>query len=230
MQQRQPPELSRALTGYVLAGGRSSRMGRDKALLELAGKPLLQHAVEKLRQVCSQVFVLGANASFAAFAPIVPDLHPDCGPLSGLEAALTHNPLPWSLLLPVDLPFLPADVVKRWVAATLAKESAGARVSYFTVDGVPQPALALVHRELLAYAQHAIELGRYKLSPVLKQAAEDLAQCRNLTISQCLLDVHLPGESYAQLGVPVPSAKELGDWFTNLNTPMEFAEAEKMLH
>ena len=120
--------------------------------------------------------------------------------------------------------------MKRWVAATLAKEGAGVRVSYFTVDGVPQPALALVHREFLAFAQHAIELGRYKLSPVLKQGAEDLAQRRNLTISQCLLDIHLPGESDAQLGVPVPSAKELLEWFANLNTPVEFAEAEKMLH
>ncbi len=48
--------------GYVLAGGKSSRMGRDKALLELAGSPLLGHAVTKLRRVCVDVRVLGGQS------------------------------------------------------------------------------------------------------------------------------------------------------------------------
>ncbi len=77
--------------GYVLAGGRSSRMGRDKALLELAGKPLVRHAVKKLRRVCMDVRVLSDNPELAAYAPIVPDIHRDCGPMGGIEAALTHS-------------------------------------------------------------------------------------------------------------------------------------------
>ncbi|XWK49511.1 NTP transferase domain-containing protein [Tunturiibacter empetritectus] len=69
--------------GYVLAGGKSSRMGRDKALLELAGKPLVRHAVTKLRRVCMDVRILSGNPELAAYAPIVADLHPGCGPMGG---------------------------------------------------------------------------------------------------------------------------------------------------
>ena len=74
--------------GYVLAGGRSSRMGRDKALLELAGKPLVLHAVTKLRRVCAEVSVLSDNPELARYAPLVRDLHAGCGPMGGIEAAL----------------------------------------------------------------------------------------------------------------------------------------------
>jgi hypothetical protein len=53
------------VAGYVLAGGRSSRMGTDKALLELAGKPLIEHAVAKLRRICANVAILGSNPALA---------------------------------------------------------------------------------------------------------------------------------------------------------------------
>ena len=103
--------------GYVLAGGRSSRMGRDKALLELAGKPLIEHAVTKLRRVCAEVHILagaeGEHAGLARYAPLVHDLHPGCGPISGIEAALTHTTHDWNLILAVDVPFLPTALLDR---------------------------------------------------------------------------------------------------------------------
>jgi molybdenum cofactor guanylyltransferase len=72
------------ISGYVLAGGRSSRMGTDKSLLPLAGKSLIQHAVAKLLRVCADVHILGSNPALAAYAPLVPDIHPNCGPIGGI--------------------------------------------------------------------------------------------------------------------------------------------------
>jgi len=69
MVSRMPEEVG----GYILAGGKSSRMGRDKALLELAGKPLVQHAVKKLRRVCMDVRILSNSGELGAYAPIVAD-------------------------------------------------------------------------------------------------------------------------------------------------------------
>lgn len=91
--------------GYVLAGGKSSRMGRDKALLELAGKPLVLHAVTKLQRVCEDVHILSGNRELAEYAPLVEDLHPGCGPIGGIEAAFGHSGHEWILLMPVDMPF-----------------------------------------------------------------------------------------------------------------------------
>jgi molybdopterin-guanine dinucleotide biosynthesis protein A len=200
--------MEQQVSGYVLAGGRSSRMGRDKALLELAGKPLIQRAVETLSQVCGEVHILSNRPELGAFGPLVEDVHPGCGPLGGLEAALLHTSVAWSLLLAVDMPFVPVDLLRAWVGDVIAMDSA--RVALFTVEGRPQPALCLVHREVLPLAQQALARGEFKLFPALEGAAQVLG---------------------AQLGatwdrVMVNRLVEDASWFANLNTPEEFAAAE----
>src|ERR1039457_1555123 len=167
------------ISGYVLAGGHSSRMGRDKALIELAGKPLIEHAVTKLRRVCTEVHILagaeGEHAGLAQYAPLVHDPHPGCGPVGGFEAALTQSNFEWNLFLPVDMPFLPSALLDDWVRATLQDESRGARIAIFTADDLPQGALALLHREVLPYIVDAIESRRLKVFPALEEAGRELA-------------------------------------------------------
>ncbi len=228
--------------GYVLAGGKSSRMGRDKALIELAGTPLLGHAVKKLQRVCVDVRVLGANPDFAAYAPIVPDLHPDCGPLGGIEAALTHSVFDWNLFLPVDMPFLPSAFLHNWVRQALTAEKRGARVAMFTVDGVPQPTFAMVHRDVIPFVTSSVERRAFKLYPVLEQAGRDLAAKQGVELGLAFRNLawndqatfsatpNLFGprqEAWLATTEAQQAAKHL--WFANLNTPEEFAEAEKHL-
>lgn len=224
--------------GFVLAGGRSSRMGRDKALLELAGKPLVLHAVVKLRRVCREVAVLGSNPELDAFAPLVRDVHPDSGPMGGMEAALLQSPFEWNLFLPVDVPFVPTAYLKRWVRHSLPDAAAkGARVLMFTVDQVPQPTLALLHRDVLPFLTEALERGEYKLYPVLEGAARQIAERNGFAAAAGLWKVPYWSNLAPR---PGPNAKgadwsytteaqERGStrWFTNLNTPEEFAEAER---
>ena len=228
--------------GYVLAGGKSSRMGRDKALIELAGKPLLRHAVKKLRRVCMDVRVLGANPNFAAYGPIVPDLHPDCGPLGGIEAALTHSTFDWNLFLPVDMPFFPSAFLHHWVRQTLVEEKRGARLGMFTVDGVAQPTLAMVHRDVAPFVTSAIERGEFKLYPVMEEAGRVLAAKQGVLLEMAFRNLPWNDQSTfwaasilygprqeAWLGTTEfqQAAKHL--WFANLNTLEEFSEAEKHL-
>jgi len=225
--------------GYVFAGGRSSRMGRDKALLELAGKPLLRHAVKKLRRICMDVRVLGANPDFAEYAPIVPDIHPNCGPLGGMEAALAHSIFDWNLFMPVDMPFLPSAFIDQWVRRTLTSEKRGARLAMFTVDGVPQPTLALVHRDVIPFVTSAMERGEFKLYPVLEQAGKALATRQGILLGMTFRNLpwndqgtfsataNLSGrrqEAWLATTEAQQEAKHL--WFANLNTPEEFAMAE----
>jgi molybdopterin-guanine dinucleotide biosynthesis protein A len=226
--------------GYVLAGGKSSRMGRDKALIELAGKPLLSHAVKKLRRVCMDVRVLGGNPEFAAYAPIVPDLHSDCGPLGGMEAALTHSVFNWNLFMPVDMPFLPSAFLHQWVERTLMDEKRGAKLVMFTVDGVPQPTLAMVHRDVAPFVTRAIKRGEFKLYSVLEQAGRELGAKQGVSVGMAFRNMpwndHVTfwatpnsygprQEAWLATTEAQQAAKHL--WFANLNTPEEFAEAEK---
>jgi molybdenum cofactor guanylyltransferase len=89
---------SRNTTGFVLAGGKSSRMGRDKALLEWHGRNLLHHMQVLLRTVCDPVIVVGREE--------LPDSIPGVGPIGGILTALQYSQTPFNIIIAVDLPFL----------------------------------------------------------------------------------------------------------------------------
>jgi molybdopterin-guanine dinucleotide biosynthesis protein A len=228
-------------------------MGRDKALLELAGKPLLEHALVKLRRFCSETAILTNNDALGRFGSVVNDLHPDCGPLSGIEAALAHATQDWSLIVPVDLPFPPTSFLRGFASRALAwGVRYGTRMSMFTVDGVPQPTLLMIHRDVAPYLTVALAEGRFKLFPALEDAAKDLEARRPMCSSyQARLEGLQPnpiimkqfswtGESKFSSSPSEPpgpswtestSAQEAAThlYFANLNTPEEFAAAEMHL-
>lgn len=110
-----------AILGAVLAGGRATRFGTDKALARLHDATLLDHALASLRPHCAALVVCGRDA---APVPVVPDLPaPDLGPLGGLAGALAHaqtHGLAAVLTTACDTPFLPPPLL----AALLASDGA----------------------------------------------------------------------------------------------------------
>jgi molybdopterin-guanine dinucleotide biosynthesis protein A len=223
--------------GYVLAGGMSLRMGRDKARLELGAKPLALHAVTKLRRVCPEVHILSNRPELKEFAPLVRDLHEGCGPMGGLEAALEHSHHEWNLFMPVDVPFLPSSFLDTWVREVSSSQLNGARVAMFTVGGVPQPLFCLLHREVRPFIREAMQRGEYKVFPVLAGAASELAARAGLGVDRVFLnrvweeEAEFIAESdegdeepWRRLTEAQKKTRRL--WFANLNTLEEFAEAE----
>lgn len=113
------------VAGLVLAGGQSRRMGRDKALLPLGGRPMIAHVLERLAPQVGPM-AINANGDSARFAdfglPVLADDLPDTGPLGGVLAGLLWaealEPRPDALLtVPVDSPFIPQDLVARLATA-----------------------------------------------------------------------------------------------------------------
>jgi molybdopterin-guanine dinucleotide biosynthesis protein A len=236
MAQRVPSDVG----GYVLAGGKSSRMGRDKALLELAGRPLAWHAVTKLQRVCADVQILSGRQELEEFAPLVRDMQEGCGPMGGLETALGHSWHEWNLFLPVDMPFLPSAFLDNWVRTVVARENRGARIAMFTVEGVPQPLFCMLHREVTLFVHDAMQRGDYKVFPVLEAAGKELAARQGVPLDVAFFNLpwnersEFPGsrstgkmEGWWKVTEAQQAARHL--WFANLNTPEEFAEAEKHL-
>src|SRR5438270_7101812 len=97
----------KSLAAFILAGGRSSRMGADKALLEFAGKPLIVRAVELVREIVAEVTIVGDPQKFTAFGPVIDDIYRNRGALRGIHAALTSSEDEWNLILAVDVQFVP---------------------------------------------------------------------------------------------------------------------------
>lgn len=100
-----------SVSAFILAGGKSSRMGEDKAFLQLGERSLLERALQLARSVAGDVKIVGGvavenEAKFSKYAPVVEDIYPDRGPLGGIHAALAGSQAELNLFLAVDLPFI----------------------------------------------------------------------------------------------------------------------------
>jgi len=148
------------LSAFVLAGGRSSRMGSDKAFLECGGLTLLARALNLLRTLTPQVRIIGPANKFAPHGPVVEDVYSGRGPLAGIHAALSASTTELNLIFAVDLPFV-TDSLLRFIV-----EQAGATDAVVTVPRIAggyQPLCAVYHRAFAPMAQAALEAGRNKI-------------------------------------------------------------------
>ncbi|HEX5755539.1 MAG TPA: molybdenum cofactor guanylyltransferase [Arenimonas sp.] len=106
--------MSATTTGIVLAGGRSSRMGRDKALLDWQGRPLIEHMIDLLREAgIARIRISGDRPDYTG----IPDQRPDAGPVVGLLSVADTLDDGHVLVVPVDMPKLDATLLRRLIKA-----------------------------------------------------------------------------------------------------------------
>src|SRR5579864_7660672 len=92
------------LTAFVLAGGHSSLMGEDKALLKFGDRSLLQHALSITGELGGRAYIVGPKQRYAEFGEVIEDIYQGCGPLAGIHAALNVTRTALNLILSVDMP------------------------------------------------------------------------------------------------------------------------------
>ena len=159
------------LSGVVLAGGRSSRMGRDKALLEIGGQSLACRQVDLLRQAgCTGIFLSGRPGVDYGMTgiTILFDYRPDLGPMAGIHAALDAMTGTHLLVVPVDLPLLHPSLLALLNAACTT--SAGAVFS--GSDGL-EPLVAIYPRALAEAARASLESGHLSVQAFCRAAIAD---------------------------------------------------------
>jgi molybdopterin-guanine dinucleotide biosynthesis protein A len=149
------------VTAFILAGGKSTRMGKDKAFVEFEGRTLLARALELAGSVASDVRIVGSRERFAAFAPVVEDVFRDCGPLGGIHAALRHSATDINLVLAVDMPFV-SWALLRYLIGQAEKSEESVAVVPRGKEGW-QPLCAIYRREFADVADDALRAGQNKI-------------------------------------------------------------------
>jgi molybdenum cofactor guanylyltransferase len=167
-------KAERSRMGFVLAGGKSSRMGVnrmgaqiDKAFLEIGGQTLLDRALSVMGAVCGSIKIVGDSAKFAKYestkyGPVVADIFPGCGPLGGIHAALVPSSAELNLMLAVDMPFVSAELLA-FILAAAEDESNHAIITVARTGKGLQPLCAVYRREFSAVAEQALRVGKYKI-------------------------------------------------------------------
>jgi molybdopterin-guanine dinucleotide biosynthesis protein A len=189
------------ITAFVLAGGKSTRMGTDKTLLQLGGKRLIEHALDKARHAARQVRLVGDPARLAEFGTVVPDRFLDRGPLAGIHAALLASATDFNLMLAVDVPFVSTEFLRYLIVEA---QRSGAVVTVARTTRCLQP-LSAVYRKSFAEVAHKVLMeGRNRIDRAFEGVPTRIVE----------------PEELRQAGF----AEEM---FANLNTPEEYEKARE---
>ena len=186
-------------SGFVAAGGLSSRMGRDKGLLELDGVTLVEHVIAALSKSVASVSILANSSEYLRFGlPVIADTHRDVGPLEAIRTALANTGAPRVILCACDTPF----VTPMLFDFLLDRSEGFHAVVPLDKKGMLEPLCAVYSREALDPATGLILSGRRKVSELL-----DRVRTRTIEFGELR---HLPGAE---------------NFFRNINTPEEYAQA-----
>ncbi|RMF10490.1 MAG: HAMP domain-containing protein [Candidatus Neomarinimicrobiota bacterium] len=191
---RYPGEHSPAslLSGAILAGGKSSRMGTDKAWMDFRGKPLIQRALSVLKDYVDDLMII-ANQTTAYEElgyPVYPDTIPGCGPLGGIYTALQKSRREHCLVLACDLPF-----VTQKAFALLQERMSAADVVLFQSESGLEPLCAIYHQQCLPVIEQQLQQGDYKIHNFLQR------------VQTTIIDLREVGDKLSSIQ------------FTNLNSP-----------
>jgi molybdopterin-guanine dinucleotide biosynthesis protein A len=192
------------VSAFVLAGGRSSRMGMDKAFVEFQGRMLLERALAVVTAITPNVYILGSRAKFDALGKVVEDVFPDHGPLGGIHAALRASTSELNLMLAVDMPFVQQSFLN-YLVSEAGKH--GAMVTVPKAAGNWQPLCAVYRQEFGDLAESALRSGRNKIDPLFRE-----------------VPVRVIAED------ELASGGFSAEMFRNLNSPEELRAAEHETH
>jgi len=191
--------------GFILVGGRSSRMGTAKSRLQFGGQTSVERIATELRTIASRVSLVGpGSAGFDPDLRIVPDTHQQWGALGGIHAALGACVSDWALIVACDLPFVTRDLCSRLL--TLSRPELPEAIVPIQPDGRPQPLCALYRREPCRLAAEKLIAGGEHTPRAL------LANVKTRWV--------VPEEF-----IDLPGAE---NFFFNVNTPADYEQAQQM--
>jgi molybdopterin-guanine dinucleotide biosynthesis protein A len=190
------------VTAFVLAGGKSSRMGSDKAFLRLGDETLLSQALKLAGNVAEAVWIVGDAKKLAAFGRVVEDVYRDRGPLGGIHAALSGSTTEVNVMLAVDLPFVTQKLLQYLLSRAL---ESGAMVTVPRTGSGFQPLGAVYRRGFAEVAGQSLLEGKNKIDSLFAR------------VETCVIEEsELVRAGFSE------------QMFRNLNTPEELEKAKEL--
>ena len=188
------------VTGFILAGGKSSRMGRDKALLPVEGQRLVELVIRRIRPCVERVIVIGGlhNARQLDDLPahaVLTDLQPDHGPLMAIYTGLMHTETPLNVFVPCDMPWIAWRLVERLLGACHGGVEAVA--SLYPLDKV-QPFPLICHVKACRAIGGLLDRGERSLQSLLRQPGAQLVRIEEPGLERSFMNINTLAD-YARL-------------------------------
>lgn len=154
-----------AITGIILAGGKSTRMGTDKGLMPFRGKPMIQHIIDPMAKICQRILLVTGNPMYGMFGfELVKDEQPDYGPVMGILSGLRQSGTDRNIILSCDAPFVGFELMKELV---LRSDEANV-IAASSSEGI-HPLIAVYNRNCLPVFELAVARDEHRLRTVLEE-------------------------------------------------------------
>ncbi len=155
------------ITGIILAGGKSTRMGYNKAFLDLGGLFLVERVAKTLSSVCQEIIIVGNSKDELADLgyPVITDTYPGCGPLAGIHAGLKAAKNYYSFISACDTPFIDEKIILKMV-----EESDGYDAVIMKHREYYEPLFSLYSKAFIPFAEKALKNGNYKVTAAISAA------------------------------------------------------------
>ncbi len=168
------------ISGVILAGGKSSRMGEDKALKTFNNISLIEYTIKKIQHQVNSI-TINTNQNLDDYKkfgyPLIEDLSPEhLGPLSGIYSSLKKIKTNWAFFSACDTPYLPKDIVARLYNQALAQNDL---IAVVETNNKIQPLVLLVHKELTENLNNFINSGKRKTQDWILQQHPAIVDCSN---------------------------------------------------
>ena len=151
--------------GYILAGGKSSRMGTDKGLLMLKNKKIVEYVIDNLKPCVDQIFIVTSNDLYKQFdLPLVPDLLMGKGPAVGIFSALEHSTVNQNFVISCDTPFLVSSLILR--IFNLAKDH---EICIAELKGFWEPMVGVYSKSICEKWKQNLSEGEFQLQRLIEQ-------------------------------------------------------------
>ncbi|TRX70978.1 molybdenum cofactor guanylyltransferase [Carboxylicivirga sp. M1479] len=154
------------ISGIILAGGLSSRMGQDKGLLPYQGRTLIEYCIDILQPLCSEIIISSNNKAYEQFGfRVIADEYKKTGPIGGLYTGLAESNHNDVIVCPCDMPFITSDIFNK----VLCHKDESAVVVVKSTTGKLYPTLGYYNKSCLPVIHQHIELQHYKMQLLLKE-------------------------------------------------------------
>lgn len=151
------------ITGIILAGGKSLRMGEDKGLILYNGRPMITYSIDLLKQFCSRILISTANPAYQVFGyRTIPDTFAGIGPLGGLYSCIKESTSKINICLPCDLPKMQSGIIDYMLLASDGKQCVVPLTPY------PEPLVAIYPSIVSPVMHQLITKGNYRMTGIFE--------------------------------------------------------------
>ncbi len=179
------------ITGIILAGGKSSRMGTDKGLLLLNGKSMVEIIADTLKSIISQIIIISNGNNYDNLGyKVYADIIKNCGPMGGVYTGLSYSNTEKNLFVSCDMPFLTKEIVE-----LITENSKDAQITIPEHEGKLEPLCAVYDRSSRAKFEELLRTGEWRLQGALKYFnVKKIIVAENVSGNQCFTNINTPDE------------------------------------